>query len=144
LRALQPSDPIHEKLPVALFLRTARITPATSWSDPNIMAPAKQTTHSGWRKFWQIHNALVSPEFHNGRLLTQALLLGLRTVWMWVELPQFLRYKLHLLHWRWRLHEFPKPSHNHMVQSRKREINKLNGSYRHIPWECGLYSVGWS
>lgn len=29
-RALHPSDPIHEKLPVALFLRTARITPATS------------------------------------------------------------------------------------------------------------------
>lgn len=29
-RALQPSEPIHEKLPVALFRRTARITSRTS------------------------------------------------------------------------------------------------------------------
>lgn len=38
-RALQPSEPIHEKMPVALFRRTARITSRTSWSDPNIIAP---------------------------------------------------------------------------------------------------------
>jgi hypothetical protein len=42
LRALQPSDPIHEKAPVALFRRTARMTPATSWSEPKIMAPGKK------------------------------------------------------------------------------------------------------
>lgn len=39
--ALQPSEPIHEKLPVALHRRTARMTPATSWSDPKIMAPER-------------------------------------------------------------------------------------------------------
>lgn len=38
-RALHPSEPIHEKAPVALLRRTALITPATSWSDPKMMAP---------------------------------------------------------------------------------------------------------
>lgn len=38
-RADQPSDPIHEKLPVALFLLTALMTPATSWSEPKMMTP---------------------------------------------------------------------------------------------------------
>lgn len=42
LRALQPSDPIHEKVPVALLRRTARITSRTSWSEPKIIAPKKK------------------------------------------------------------------------------------------------------
>lgn len=42
LRALQPSDPIHEKVPVALLRRTARITSRTSWSDPKIIAPERK------------------------------------------------------------------------------------------------------
>lgn len=47
LRALQPSEPIQEKAPVALLRRTARITSRTSWSDPNIMAPVFSTQCGG-------------------------------------------------------------------------------------------------
>ncbi|KAG8284431.1 hypothetical protein J6590_102968 [Homalodisca vitripennis] len=39
LGADHPSLPIQEKLPVALQRLTALINPATSWSDPKIMAP---------------------------------------------------------------------------------------------------------
>lgn len=49
LRALHPSDPIHENVPVALFLLTARITPATSWSEPKMIAPVKNKKMS---KLW--------------------------------------------------------------------------------------------
>ncbi|KAK8383386.1 hypothetical protein O3P69_019045 [Scylla paramamosain] len=39
-RANQPAEPIQEKLPVVLFLLTARITPATSWFEPKMITPA--------------------------------------------------------------------------------------------------------
>ena len=39
LLALHPSDPIQVKYPVALFLDTALISSATSWSDPYIITP---------------------------------------------------------------------------------------------------------
>lgn len=37
--ALHPSEPIHEKFPVALFRLTAFIKLTTSWSDPKIITP---------------------------------------------------------------------------------------------------------
>lgn len=45
-RALQPSDPIHENVPVALFRRTARITSRTSWSEPKMIAPENINKHN--------------------------------------------------------------------------------------------------
>lgn len=67
LRALHPSEPIHENCPVALFRRTARITSRTSWSEPKMIAPKMDRKHckiSLYRDSWPLQKAIKRVQFN--------------------------------------------------------------------------------